>query len=222
MSAYTDLLVKTCHRRGAHAMGGMSAFIPSRRDADLNAVALAAVKADKDRESQNGFDGTWIAHPDLEPTARASFQQVLGENDNQKDRQRDDVLADAAALSGANLTEGDTTETGVRLNISVALQYINQWLSGNGAVAINNLMEDAATAEISRAQLWQWIIHSVPLDDGRTITADLYSQLRSEELASLNANEDQHFSEAALILDQLVLSEEFVDFLTIPAYQYLE
>ena len=222
MSAYTDLLVKTCHQRGAHAMGGMSAFIPSRRDAELNAVALAAVKADKDRESQNGFDGTWIAHPDLEPTARASFQQVLGENDNQKDRQRDDVLADAAALSGANLTEGDTTEIGVRLNISVALQYINQWLSGNGAAAINNLMEDAATAEISRAQLWQWIIHSVPLDDGRIITADLYSELRAEELASLTADQDQRFDEAALILDQLVLSEEFVDFLTIPAYQYLE
>jgi malate synthase len=180
------------------------------------------VKADKDRESQNGFDGTWIAHPDLEPTARASFQHVLGENDNQKDRQRDDVLADAAALSGADLTEGDTTETGVRLNISVALQYINQWLSGNGAAAINNLMEDAATAEISRAQLWQWIIHAVPLDDGRTITSDLYLELRGEELAILNTDQDQHFDDAAAILDKLVLSDEFVDFLTIPAYQYLD
>ena len=223
MRAYTELLVKTCHRRGAHAMGGMSAFIPSRRDAELNATALAAVQSDKDRESGDGFDGTWIAHPDLEPTARAAFGNILGERDNQKDRQRDDVIADASALSAAELTKGEITEEGIRMNISVALQYLNQWLDGNGAAAINNLMEDAATAEISRAQLWQWLRHEVELADGRNMSRSLYEEISQSELASLkSSSSENHFDSAAEILDGLVLNDEFEDFLTLPAYKYLD
>jgi malate synthase len=221
MRAYTELLVKTCHRRGAHAMGGMSAFIPNRRDPELNERAMAAVRDDKHRESTDGFDGTWIAHPDLGPVAREEFGKALGDKPNQRERQRDDVVANAAALANVPETGGSISEEGVRLNVSVALQYLNQWLNGNGAAAINNLMEDAATAEISRAQLWQWLRHNAELTDGRSLTRELYQQIRVEELGELGGANAERYGEAAEILDGLVLEDEFVDFLTLPAYEHL-
>src|SRR5213082_1718687 len=159
MRAYTELLVKTCHRRGAHAIGGMAAFIPSRRDPEVNEIALARVREDKLREAGDGFDGTWVAHPDLVPVATAVFDDVLGERPNQLDRQRDDVRVEAADLLNVAATPGGVSEEGVRLNLSVGIQYIASWLNGVGAAAINNLMEDAATAEISRSQIWQWLRH---------------------------------------------------------------
>ena len=171
MRAYTQLLVKTCHRRGAHAIGGMAAFIPSRRDPEVNESRCARVREDKEREAGDGFDGTWVAHPDLVPVATEIFDRVLGERPNQKERLRDDVQVDAAELLDLRVPGGAITEAGVRNNVSVGLQYLDSWLRGNGAAAINNLMEDAATAEISRAQLWQWIHHGAPLDDGRAVTA---------------------------------------------------
>ncbi len=167
MRAYCELLVKTCHRRGAHAMGGMAAFIPSRRDAEVNAVALEKVREDKDREASQGFDGTWVAHPDLVPVAMESFDRVLGDRPNQIERQRDDVEARAAALLDVAATPGDVTEDGLRSNVSVGIQYLAAWLHGSGAVAINNLMEDAATAEISRSQIWQWLRHDRDRRGGR-------------------------------------------------------
>ncbi|MEO6577796.1 MAG: malate synthase A, partial [Candidatus Limnocylindria bacterium] len=167
MRAYAQLLVRTCHRRGAHAMGGMAAFIPSRRDPEVNIKALAAVRADKERESSDGFDGTWVAHPDLVSVAREVFDGVLGDRPNQKVSRRPEVDATAAGLIDASVPDGRITESGVRANISVGLAYLASWLAGNGAAAINNLMEDAATAEISRSQLWQWRTNGVPLDDGR-------------------------------------------------------
>ena len=159
MRSYCELLVKTCHRRGAFAMGGMAAFIPSRRDAEVNAIALAKVREDKEREASQGFDGTWVAHPDLVPTAYEAFDAVLGDRPNQIDRQRDDVTVDAADLLDVAATPGEATEEGLRNNVSVGIQYLAAWLQGSGAVAINNLMEDAATAEISRSQIWQWLHH---------------------------------------------------------------
>src|SRR5690349_8965769 len=156
MRAYTELLVRTCHRRGAHAIGGMAAFIPSRRDPAVNEVAMAKVGDDKRRESSDGFDGTWLAQPDLVPLATEIFDKVLGMQPNQKERRRDDVHVTAADILNLHVDGGRITEAGVRANISVALQYLDAWLGGNGAAAINNLMEDAATAEISRSQLWQW------------------------------------------------------------------
>ena len=175
MRAYTELLVQTCHRRGAHAIGGMAAFIPSRRDAEVNERALAAVRADKERESGDGFDGTWVAHPDLVPVAREVFDSVLGDRPHQKDRLRPEVTAPARDLLDVRVPGGHVTEAGVRANISVGLAYLASWLGGNGAAAINNLMEDAATAEISRSQLWQWRVHAIPLDDGQPLSAERYS-----------------------------------------------
>jgi malate synthase len=221
MRAYTELLVRTCHRRGAHAIGGMAAFIPNRRDAEVNERALAAVKADKEREAGDGCDGTWVAHPDLVPVAMAAFDAKLGSRPNQKDRLRDDVVPDAAALARFAVPNGTVTETGVRQNISVGIQYVEQWLRGTGAVAINNLMEDAATAEISRGQLWQWIRHGVRLDDGRTMTRELYELLRAEEMAKLPRSKDDQFEAAAALLDALVLARDFQEFLTLPAYERL-
>jgi malate synthase len=218
MRAYTQLLVRTCHKRGAHAIGGMAAFIPSRRDPEVNRVALARVREDKQRESQDGCDGTWVAHPDLVPVAHEIFEQALGTQPHQKDRLREDVQVAAADLVDIRVPNGKITEEGVRSNVSVALQYLNAWLMGNGAAAINNLMEDTATAEISRSQLWQWIYHRAELDDGRPITPALYEQIRAEELAALGGAEAGRLGDAAEILDQLVLSREFVEFLTYPAY----
>jgi malate synthase len=226
MRAYTELLVTTCHRRGAHAIGGMAAFIPSRRDAEVNATAMARVRDDKDRESGDGFDGTWVAHPDLVPLATEVFDGVLGAAPHQKGRLRDDVAVTAAQLRDVRVEGGRVTEAGVRLNVSVALQYLDAWLGGNGAAAINNLMEDAATAEISRSQLWQWRVTGVRLDDGRPLTAERYRSLRDEELAILARSGagvgSGHLAEAAGVLDALVLADDFEPFLTPRAYALLD
>ena len=224
MKAYCELLVKTCHRRGAHAMGGMAAFIPSRRDAEVNRTALAKVTEDKERETRQGFDGTWVAHPDLVPVAREVFDRHLGDRPNQKDVLRDEVHVEARELITCGIAGGEVTEGGIRLNISVALQYVEAWLKGNGAVAINNLMEDAATAEISRAQLWQWIRHRTPIAGDGVMTPDVYTRIRDEEVEKLRGargGDTADLERAARLLDDLVLGDEFTEFLTIPAYQLL-
>ncbi|HEX5499312.1 MAG TPA: malate synthase A, partial [Thermomicrobiales bacterium] len=202
MRAYTQLLVKTCHRRGAHAIGGMAAFIPSRRDPEVNELAFAKVREDKEREAGDGFDGTWVAHPGLVPVAKEVFDRVLGERPNQKERQRDDVHTTAAELTDLRVPGGTITDGGLRNNVSVALQYINSWLLGTGAAAIFNLMEDAATAEISRAQLWQWIHHGAATDDGERITAHRYEQIRGEEIQKLGGLGEGRYRDAADLLDR--------------------
>ncbi len=222
MRAYTELLVRTCHKHGAHAIGGMAAFIPNRRDPVVTENALAKVREDKTRESNDGCDGTWVAHPDLVPVAMECFDKVLGERPNQKERLREDVHVQSADLINVKATGGSITETGLRLNISVGLQYVNAWLNGNGAAAINNLMEDAATAEISRSQIWQWIRHAAKLDDGRTVTRELYQQIRDEELTKLGGSSVERYEESAELLDGLILNDEFVEFLTFPAYDLLD
>lgn len=221
MRAYTELLVRTCHRRGAHAIGGMAAFIPSRRDAEVNEIALKKVREDKLRESSDGCDGTWVAHPDLVPHARAIFEARLGDKPHQKEILREDVYVSAHELLNIHVPNGKITEAGLRANINIALQYLDSWLNGNGAAAINNLMEDTATAEISRAQIWQWIHHNATLDDGRTITAALYTEMRVEELKQLLTHGESRYKDAAQILDSLILNNDFIDFLTIPAMEYL-
>ncbi|HWP45606.1 MAG TPA: malate synthase A [Candidatus Limnocylindrales bacterium] len=229
MRAYTELLVKTCHHRGAHAIGGMAAFIPSRKDPKVNEVALAKVREDKERESRDGFDGTWIAHPDLVPVAREVFEKALQGKPHQKERLREEVQVSAKDLRTFVVPGGQITEGGVRNNISVALQYIESWLRGIGAVAIFNLMEDAATAEISRSQLWQWVHnpHAV-LDDGRKVTVDLYRAWLPEELEKIKSlfGEARYrtgkFDLARQILDKLVLERDFIQFLTLLAYDYLD
>jgi malate synthase len=222
MRAYTELLVSTCHRRGAHAMGGMAAFIPSRRDAAANERAMTAVQADKERESGDGFDGTWVAHPDLVPLAAEVFGAVLGDRPNQKGRVRDDVVVEPADLLDVRVPDGAVTEAGVRANVSIGLAYMASWLAGNGAASIRNLMEDAATAEISRSQLWQWRVHAVRLDDGSLLTADRYRAIRDEELAGLRSTLPEHpWSAAGALLDDLVLSDDFAEFLTLAAYPRL-
>ncbi len=222
MRDYTQLLVKTCHRRGAHAIGGMAAFIPSRRDPDVNEMAFAKVREDKEREAAAGFDGTWIAHPGLVPVALEIFDRVLGDRPHQKDRQRGDVTVEPEQLTNLDVPGGQITEAGLRGNVSVALQYLNAWLQGTGAAAINNLMEDAATAEISRAQLWQWIRNGAQTDDGEPITRERYARIRDDELQKLGGPGAGRYREAAEILDGLVLADDFPPFLTIPAYAYLD
>ena len=212
MRAYTELLVRTTHRRGAHAMGGMAAFIPSRRDAEVNEIALAKVSEDKKRESGDGFDGTWVAHPDLVPVALREFDAVLGERPNQLERQRDDVSVEARNLLDVAATPGDVSEEGVRANVSVGIRYIAAWLSGVGAAAIDNLMEDAATAEISRSQVWQWVRH------GRAERADV-ERIIAEVVAELP--DEQVVREARKLFERVALSEDFPEFLTLPAYERL-
>jgi malate synthase len=228
MRAYTELLVKTCHKRGAHAIGGMAAFIPSRKDAQVNEIALAKVTEDKLRESNDGFDGTWVAHPDLVPVARKPFDAVLGSAMHQKHRMREDVAVTARDLLNFHVEGGTITEHGLRNNISVALQYLAAWLGGQGAVGIYNLMEDAATAEISRSQVWQWLHHKgATLDDGRRITPELYRQIlpqelkRIEELVGHEAYGSGRYEVALRLFNQLVMQEEFTEFLTTEAYKYL-
>ena len=222
MRAYQQLLVRTCHARGAHAIGGMSAFIPNRRQPDVTERALAMVREDKQREAGDGSDGTWVAHPDLVPVAAEVFDRILGDRPNQKDRLRDDVRASAAELLDTRVKGGQVTEAGVVTNVSVALQYLAAWLSGNGAAAINNLMEDAATAEISRSQLWQWRTHRVALDDGRPMTGELYAAVRDQELARLGTSAPgARWTDAAALLDDLVLADDFAEFLTLGAYPLL-
>jgi malate synthase len=202
----------------------MAAFIPSRRDRAVNDEAMARVRADKERESGDGFDGTWVAHPDLVPLATGIFDGVLGDRPNQKDRRRSDVHVAAADLLDFRVPDGRVTEAGVRLNVSVALQYLDAWLAGNGAAAINNLMEDAATAEISRSQLWHWRVGGAKLDDVRSVTGGLYSAIRDEELAALGgpAGGNGRLADAAELLDELVLDDAFTEFLTIPAGALLD
>src|SRR2546427_817728 len=220
MRAYTDLLVHTCHTRGAHAIGGMAAFIPSRRDADVNARALARVREDKQRESADGFAGTWGAHPELVPLATEVFTAVLGDAPHQRQRRRESVRVGAHELLDIRVPDGEITEAGVRANVNVALQYLDSWLQGTGAAAIANLMEDAATAEISRAQLWESVRHRCTLPDGRIIDPALYLTIRRQESASLGAGGRRR--EAAELLDALVLASEFAEFLTLPAYRLLD
>jgi malate synthase len=221
MRAYTNLLIKTCHKRGAHAMGGMAAFIPSRKDAQVNEMALGKVREDKLRESQDGFDGTWVAHPDLVPVAREIFEKALQQKPNQKEKLREDVHVKASDLYHFAVPQGTITENGVRKCISVSLQYLASWLSGSGAVGIFNLMEDAATAEICRAELWHWVHNpKAKLADGRRVDKDLYKQLADEEQSKLSAS--PKLSSARQLLDSLVLSKQFPEFLTLAAYDQLE
>ncbi len=222
MRAYTELLVRTCHRRGAHAIGGMAAFIPNRRDPAVTETALAKVRDDKERESGDGFDGTWVAHPDLVPIAGEVFDAVLGDRPNQKDRLREDVSVGAAQLLDLTVPGGAVSEAGVRANVRVALAYLDSWLRGVGAAAIDNLMEDAATAEISRSQLWLWRTRGTALTDGRSFDPDLYASIRDEELARLGGTGEGRLNDAADLLDRLVLDEEFAEFLTLRAYALLE
>ena len=220
MRAYTELLVATCHQRGAYAIGGMSAFIPNRRDPDVTARALQKVTDDKRREATDGFDGTWVAHPDLIATAQAEFDAVLGARPNQLERERRDVAVQASDLLdfGGAAAGGEVTVAGVRDNIAVTLRYVEAWLRGYGAVAIDNLMEDAATAEISRSQLWQWIENGIVTPDGTLIDADLVARLRDDVLAGLPRSADDRFDDAAEILDEVALRPEFPTFLTVSAY----
>lgn len=226
MRAYTELLVRTCHRRGAHAIGGMAAFIPSRRDAEVNERAFAKVREDKTRESTDGFDGSWVAHPDLVPVAREIFDRVLGDRPNQIDKTREDVAGaiKQGDLLSVNTAEGGITEAGLRNNVSVGLQYLASWLGGNGAVGIFNLMEDAATAEISRSQIWQWLHNDVTLDDGPQVTRELVQRIVDEELANIRESVGENFDTALYqrateLFTEVALADEYADFLTLPAYE---
>lgn len=217
MRAYTELLVKTCHKRGAHAIGGMSAFIPNRRDPEVTALAEEKVRADKQREANDGFDGTWVAHPDLISIAQAEFDAVLGDRPNQVDRQRDDVNVTAAQLLDVHIGRA-ITDAGVRDNVSVAIRYIEAWLRGLGAVAIDNLMEDAATAEISRSQIWQWIHQDQSTAEGTKITSSWVRELVQAEVASFERFEGDRYADAAALFEDIALGEDFPTFLTVPAY----
>ena len=228
MRAYTELLVKTCHRRGAHALGGMAAFIPSRRDPRVNEVALARVREDKVRESRDGFDGTWVAHPDLVAVAREPFARLLASRPHQVERQRPEVAADARALLDVRVPGGTVTEAGLRNNVSVTLQYLAAWLEGNGAVAINNLMEDAATAEISRSQVWQWARHAVRLAEGAVVTPELVRRIVGEENDRIRAAVGAaayargRYTAAREVFEAVALGEPFVEFLTLPASERID
>ena len=222
MRAYTDLLVRTCHQRGAHAIGGMAAFIPSRTDHRANEVAFTAVREDKDRESSDGFDGTWVAHPDLVPIAMEAFDSRLGARPNQLERLREDVVADARDLLDVRVPRGSISREGLRKNIDVTLRYMTSWLRGFGAAAIHNLMEDAATAEISRSQVWQWVHHRVSLTDGSSVTRDLVRSVLEEVADSIRVDADTpEMAVARDLIGDLVLGADFVDFLTLPAYERL-
>ena len=227
MRAYTELLVRTCHRRGAFAIGGMAAFIPSRKDPQVNEVALAKVREDKEREARDGFDGTWVAHPDLVPVATEVFDRALGDRPNQLHRPRDEVAVDADDLLAVRVLGGQVTERGLRTNVRVGILYLESWLRGVGAAALFNLMEDAATAEISRSQVWQWIAHGTRLDDGRTVTRELVDDLVREELEGIRVALDgdgltvDRTAEAAELFAAVALGESFEEFLTVPAYERL-
>ncbi|MFI7067425.1 malate synthase A [Kribbella sp. NPDC050124] len=217
MRAYTELLVRTCHKRGAHAIGGMAAFIPSK-DPAVNEQAFAKVTADKQREAGDGFDGSWVAHPGMVETCRTVFDSVLGAEPNQLGKLREDVSVTAADLRDVAATPGAVTEAGLRNNVSVAIQYLAAWLEGTGAVGIFNLMEDAATAEISRSQIWQWRQNNVVLDTGETVTTDLVQRIADEEIAKLGDDPDR-FKAARELFLETALADEYTDFLTLPAYE---
>ena len=226
MRAYTELLVRTCHRRGAHAIGGMAAFIPSRRDPAVNEVALAKVREDKVREATDGFDGTWVAHPDLVPVAAAVFDHVLGTRPHQVDRLREEVRVGARELLDARVPGGQATEAGLRNNVAVAIQYLEAWLAGTGAAGIYNLMEDAATAEISRSQVWQWVRHGTALASGERVTRELVRGVCDEEIAKVRrgrgAAAPDGLDRARGLFEEVALGERFVEFLTIPGYERLD
>jgi malate synthase len=206
----------------------MAAFIPSRRDPQVNEVALARVREDKERESRDGFDGTWVAHPDLVETAREPFARLLGDRPHQVDRQRDDVVVSAKDLLDVRVPGGLVTEAGLRTNVSVGIEYLASWLRGTGAAALYNLMEDAATAEISRSQVWQWVHHRVPLADGRPVTRALVRQIRDQEVARIRAAVGEpayaggRYAEAVEVFEEVALSDRFVEFLTLPAYDRID
>ena len=226
MKAYSDLLVRTCHRRGAFAIGGMAAFIPSRRDAEVNERAFAKVREDKNREAEAGFDGSWVAHPDLVPVCQEIFDGVFGDRTNQVDVLREDVDVSAADLLAVDQTPGERTEAGLRGNVRIGIEYLQAWLSGNGAAALNNLMEDAATAEISRSQVWQWIYNDATLDTGDTVTHELVERIVEEEYDAIRADvgdafSDGHWEVARDLFVDSALAEEYPDFLTLPAYAAL-
>jgi malate synthase len=229
MKAYSDLVVKTCHARGAHAMGGMAAVIPSRTDEEANTKAFEAVREDKQREAEAGFDGTWVAHPDSVPVATDAFDEVLGSEPNQVEKQRDDVTASAEALLDVQATPGERTEEGLRSNVNVGIQYISSWLRGNGAAGIYGLMEDAATAEIARGQVWQWIRHGATLDDGREITPELVREIATSELEKIRSEigDDEWFEKegrpdlSRSLFERVALGDDFLEFLTLPAYEEL-
>jgi malate synthase len=218
LASYVDLLIQTCHKRGIHAMGGMAAQIPIKNDPEANEKALEKVRQDKLREVKAGHDGTWVAHPALVPVAKQVFDEYMPQP-NQIDKKREDVHVSAADL--VTIPQGTITEDGVRLNIDVGIQYLEAWLRGNGAVPIYNLMEDAATAEISRAQVWQWAKHGAKLDDGRVVTPQLVKSIIAEELARLGPEKGK-FKIAADLFGKMMLDGEFSDFLTLPAYEYLD
>jgi malate synthase len=228
MHAYTELLVATCHRRGAHAMGGMSALIPTRKDEAANATALAGVREDKEREVSQGYDGTWVAHPDLVPVARGVFEAGLDGTENQLGRQREDVHVGAEELLDLPSTPGKITETGLRTNVNVGFQYLSFWLTGQGAAAINSLMEDTATAEISRSQIWQWVRHAATFEDGRAVTPELVRQLLDEESAKIREAVGEEVwragrpAETRKIFERVALAPTLIEFLTVPAYTYLD
>ena len=228
MRAYTELMVSTCHRRGAHAIGGMSAFIPNRRDPEVTEEALKKVSADKNREATDGCDGTWVAHPDLVEIAIEEFNKVLKDKPNQIDRLRDDVYVSAEDLLSIDQTGGAITLEGLRINVEIGLRYIASWLAGTGAAAINNLMEDAATAEISRAQVWQWVHHKKELDNGETVTTDLVKNIILQEITAIEEDMGTElfntfpFDQARKVFEEVALADEFVDFLTLPAYKIID
>jgi malate synthase len=228
MRAYTELLVRTCHGRGIFAMGGMAALIPSRTDPEANERAVAAVRADKEREAGDGFDGTWVAHPDVVGVATEAFDAVLGERPNQIERLREDVVPDAAALVDLGATPGEVTAAGLRDNVSVGFQYISFWLGGRGAVGLNGMMEDAATAEISRSQIWQWIHDGTKLEDGTVIDRELVSRILDEEMERIRAEVGEETwtagrpEETRRIFERVALGEGFPDFLTEEAYPLLD
>ena len=217
MRAYTELLVQTCHKRGAHAIGGMSAFIPNRRNPAVTQRALEQVAADKRREAGDGFDGTWVAHPDLIETARAEFDAVLGDHPNQVGRQRPEVHVEASDLLDLRI-DGEVTDEGVRSNVSIAVRYLESWLRGVGAAAIDDLMEDAATAEISRSQLWQWMHQGIVTQESTPITRELIERLLDETLATATRTPGDKFGEAAEVFRLVTLGDDYPTFLTIPAY----
>jgi malate synthase len=228
MRAYTELLVQTCHKRGAFAMGGMAAFIPNRKDPEVTERALAKVHDDKAREAQAGFDGSWVAHPDLVPICRAEFDAVLGSRPNQLHKQRPDVNVSAHELLDVSSTPGNVTEAGLRNNVAVAVRYLASWVQGNGAVSIDNLMEDAATAEIARSQIWQWVHHHVELSDGTSVSRERVERILADEVAAIRADLGETawatsgFGQAEALFAEVALAEEFADFLTIPAYALID
>jgi malate synthase len=223
MRAYTELMVKTCHRRGAHAIGGMAAFIPNRRDPDVTETAVLKVREDKAREAGAGCDGTWVAHPDLVPVAMAEFDAVLGDRPNQLGRQRDEVEVGARELLDLDFP-GAITTAGLETNVSVGIRYLASWLSGTGAAAIDNLMEDVATAEISRSQIWQWLRHGMSTDEGEPITEDRVRALAGALVESLEEAEHPHrdrLAAARKVFEDVALGDHFVEFLTLSAYELI-